>query len=286
MPVKKIHSIEKVRKAIAEWREAGDTIALVPTMGNLHKGHMSLVSLAAKKAEHVIVSIFVNPTQFGPNEDYTNYPRTPEVDSRKLARADIDILFEPSVSEMYPRGLENSAQVFVPGLSDQLCGAFRPGHFLGVTSVVCRLLNICGPNVAVFGSKDYQQLVILRRMVDELHMPVKLLAGDTVRDANGLALSSRNSNLDEAQQLTAAAIQNALTDVAAALRAGERDHVFLEKTAVEQIAAAGLDPEYVAIRNAADLGMPQKSSRRLALLAAARLSGVRLIDNIIVDVDS
>ncbi|NOR19181.1 MAG: pantoate--beta-alanine ligase [Xanthomonadales bacterium] len=283
--MKKIHSVDKLRKAIAEWREAGDTIALVPTMGNLHKGHMSLISLAAEYAEHVIVSIFVNPTQFGPNEDYTSYPRMPEVDSRKLARAGIDILFAPSVEEIYPHGLENSAQVLVPELSDQLCGASRPGHFLGVTSVVSRLFNICIPDVAVFGNKDYQQLVILRRMVEDLHIPVKLLAGETERDANGLALSSRNEKLDEVQRAAAAIIYQALDDAATALRTGQNDFVNVEKTAIETIAVAGLDPEYVAIRNAADLSMPQENSPRLVILAAARLGGVRLIDNVLLNID-
>jgi pantoate--beta-alanine ligase len=254
-------------------------------MGNLHKGHMSLISLAAEYAEHVIVSIFVNPTQFGPNEDYTSYPRMPEVDSRKLARAGIDILFAPSVEEIYPHGLENSAQVLVPELSDQLCGASRPGHFLGVTSVVSRLFNICIPDVAVFGNKDYQQLVILRRMVEDLHIPVKLLAGETERDANGLALSSRNEKLDEVQRAAAAIIYQALDDAATALRTGQNDFVNVEKTAIETISVAGLDPEYVAIRNAADLSMPQENSPRLAILAAAHLGGVRLIDNVLVNID-
>lgn len=283
--MKQIHSVDKLRKAIAEWREAGDTIALVPTMGNLHKGHMSLISLAAEYAEHVIVSIFVNPTQFGPNEDYTNYPRMPEVDSRKLARAGIDILFAPSVEEIYPHGLENSAQVLVPELSDQLCGASRPGHFLGVTSVVSRLFNICIPDVAVFGNKDYQQLLILRRMVEDLHIPVKLLAGETERDANGLALSSRNEKLDEVQRAAAAIIYQALDDAATALRTGQNDFVNVEKTAIETISVAGLEPEYVAIRNAADLSMPQGNLPRLVILAAARLGGVRLIDNVLVNID-
>jgi pantoate--beta-alanine ligase len=283
--VKQIHSVDELRKAIAEWREAGDTIALVPTMGNLHKGHMSLISLAAEYAEHVIVSIFVNPTQFGPNEDYTSYPRTLEVDSRKLARAGIDILFAPSVEEMYPRGLENSAQVLVPELSDQLCGVSRPGHFEGVTSVVSRLFNICGPDVAVFGNKDYQQLVILRRMVEDLHIPVKLLAGETERDANGLALSSRNEKLDEVQRAAAAIIYQALEDAATALRTGQNDFVNVEKTAIETIAVAGLEPEYIAIRNAIDLSMPQENSPRLVILAAARLGDVRLIDNALVNID-
>jgi pantoate--beta-alanine ligase len=284
--VKQIQSIEKLHSAIEQWREAGDTVALVPTMGNLHKGHMGLVSLAANNAEHVIVSVFVNPTQFGPNEDYASYPRTLEVDARKLARAGVDILFAPTVEEIYPRGMENTAQVYVPELSNQFCGEFRPGHFLGVTSVVCRLLNIFQPDVAVFGNKDYQQLVILRQMVEELHMPVQLLAGETERDANGLALSSRNSKLDEAQQLTAASIHTVLTDVAKTLRDNGTKPGDLEQAAVAQITAAGLQPEYVAIRNAADLGVPDQNSQRLVVLAAARLGDVRLIDNVLVTLEA
>ena len=280
-----IHSADELRTAIAEWRAAGDTIALVPTMGNLHKGHMGLISLAANSAEHVIVSVFVNPTQFGPNEDFESYPRTLEVDARKLARAGVDVLFAPDVQDMYPRGIADATEVFVPGLSDQLCGEFRPGHFRGVTSVVCRLLNICTPNVAVFGNKDYQQLVILSRMVEDLHIPVQLLADETERDANGLALSSRNSKLNEDQLATAANIYKALQDVAAALRAGGSAFIDLEKAAVTQLTAAGLQPEYVAIRNAADLGLPKKNTRSLAVLAAARLGDVRLIDNVLVELD-
>jgi pantoate--beta-alanine ligase len=281
--VKQIHSIDELRAAISAWREVGDTVALVPTMGNLHKGHISLAKLAAEYAEHVVVSVFVNPTQFGPNEDFDAYPRTLAADARKLSHAGMDIMFAPSVKEIYPRGLDNGTQVLVPGLSDQLCGAARPGHFAGVTSVVCRLLNICAPDVAVFGQKDYQQWIILRKMVADLHSPVRLVAGPTMREKSGLAMSSRNSLLDDAQRDKAASIFSALIGVEQQLQAGRRDYAKLEDEAAGHIRDAGLETEYVAIRRSLDLGMPEKDTPRLSVLAAARLGKVRLIDNVLVE---
>lgn len=278
--MERIESAAELRALIAEWREAGDTIGLVPTMGNLHKGHMSLVELAAEQVEHVIVSVFVNPTQFGPNEDYAEYPRTLDMDARRLARAGVDVLFCPGVENIYQHGVDDATVVLVPGLSEQLCGQHRPGHFQGVTSVVCRLLNICSPDLAVFGQKDYQQFVILQRMVADLHLPVRLIAGPTERESSGLAKSSRNSNLDEGQAETAAAIFKSLQNVNAKLAAGERDFAALEQAAMNEITQAGLKPEYVAIRHAADLSIPAADSLQLVVLAAATLGQVRLIDNL------
>ena len=278
-----LHSIADVRAAIHAYREAGDRVALVPTMGNLHKGHLSLVELASQHAEHVIVSVFVNPTQFGPNEDYEDYPRTLETDARKLSRAGVDILFAPAVNEMYPDGSEHSTEVMVPELSAELCGVDRPGHFTGVTSVVCRLFNICTPDVAVFGQKDLQQLVILRRMVTDLHLPIELLVGPTVREKSGLAMSSRNGNLDEVQKDQAAILFRALEHAADTLRTGSGDAAAIEHSAVAEIEAAGLAPEYLAVRALDDLSVPTVATGRLAVLTAARLGSVRLIDNIIVD---
>jgi len=283
MPLHEISTVGELRELVEAWREAGDSIALVPTMGNLHKGHISLVELAAQHAEHVVVSVFVNPTQFGPREDYAEYPRTPEMDARRLARAQVDVLFTPEVDEMYPGGADGASQVVVPGLSDDLCGAGRPGHFVGVTSVVARLFNICAPTAAVFGQKDYQQLVILRRMVRDLHIPVQILAGPVRRADSGLALSSRNAFLSAAEQGQAAAIYAALCATRAALEAGQTDFSALESAAAAQIAAAGLVPEYVAIRRAGDLRAPCGDSKRLAVLAAAACGKVRLIDNVLVD---
>ncbi|MEE4184665.1 MAG: pantoate--beta-alanine ligase [Gammaproteobacteria bacterium] len=283
MPLHEISTVGELRELVEGWREAGDSVALVPTMGNLHKGHISLVELAAQHAEHVIVSVFVNPTQFGPQEDFAEYPRTPEMDARRLARAQVDVLFAPDVEAMYPGGVESACQVIVPGLSDELCGADRAGHFVGVTSVVARLFNICAPTAAVFGQKDYQQLVILRRMVRDLHMPVQIIAGPIVRAENGLALSSRNGFLSAAEQDQAAAIYAALRATRVALEAGQTDYGALESAAAAQIAAAGLHPDYVAIRRAGDLRPPRGDSKRLAVLAAARCGKVRLIDNVLVD---
>jgi pantoate--beta-alanine ligase len=278
--VERVESAADLRTLIAEWREAGDTIALVPTMGNLHKGHLSLVQLAAEQVEHVIVSVFVNPTQFGPDEDYAEYPRTLDMDARRLSRAGVDVLFCPSVESIYPNGTDDSTTVLVPGLSDELCGEHRPGHFQGVTSVVCRLLNICSPNLAVFGQKDYQQFVILQRMVVDLHLPVRLIAGPTERESSGLAMSSRNSNLDKDQAEAATIIYKSLQNLKAKLEAGEREFAVLEQAAMAEITAAGLVPEYVAIRRVADLTVADAHSLKLMLLAAASLGQVRLIDNL------
>jgi pantoate--beta-alanine ligase len=242
---------------------------------------MSLVELASQHAEHVIVSVFVNPTQFGPNEDFETYPRTLELDSRRLSRAGVDILFVPGVDDMYPFGIDAATRVEVPGLSDQLCGEFRPGHFAGVTSVVCRLLNICEPDVAVFGKKDYQQVVILQQMVRDLNMPVTLLAGETEREPSGLAKSSRNGFLDAAEQEQAAVIYAALSSAAESLSKGQVDIAGAEQAAWAEIAAAGLEPEYVSVRRADDLAIPDDADAQLVILTAARLGEVRLIDNVL-----
>jgi pantoate--beta-alanine ligase len=280
--LERFESADDVRARVAGWRASGDTVALVPTMGNAHQGHLSLVELAGQQADHVVVSVFVNPTQFSPNEDFSDYPRTLEADADSLSAVSADLMFAPSVETMYPFGLDHATTVLVPGLSDELCGAHRPGHFQGVTSVVCRLLNICSPDIAVFGQKDYQQFVILRRMVADLQLSVRLIAGPTQRESNGLAKSSRNGFLNASQQETAAVIYRTLTDVHSALRDGKRDFTALEKRAMDAIAAAGLEPEYVAVRTADDLASPDSASRSLAVLAAARLGKVRLIDNLVV----
>ena len=284
--MKKIQTVNKMRSLIATWREAGDTVALVPTMGNLHKGHLSLVSLAAQHADHVVVSIFVNPTQFGPGEDFDRYPRTLEIDARKLSRVRVDALFTPTVDEIYPHGIGQATIVTVPGLSDDLCGQSRPGHFSGVTSVVSRLFNICLPDVAVFGQKDYQQLMVLQRMVEDLHLPIRLVKGLTEREPNGLAMSSRNNFLDAGQRATATVIYRSLEKLAEDLRAGRRDYSALEAAAAANIQAAGMEPDYVAVRNAESLAIPDSRSKRLVILAAARLAGVRLIDNLLLDLPS
>ena len=281
--MQQVHTVDELRSAVAAWRRAGESVALVPTMGNLHDGHMSLVSLAAAHAERIVVSVFVNPTQFGPNEDFDSYPRTLDQDSRKLAEVGVGLLFVPSVREVYPRDVSLSTIVSVPEITDQLCGAHRPGHFDGVTSVVCRLFNICSPDVAVFGQKDYQQLVVLRQMVADLHLPVTLIAAPTARSRNGLALSSRNGGLSEEDRQTACAIFETLEFIASELRRGRRDFVTLQAEAIELISASGLEPDYVEIRTADTLRAPAADSARLVVLIAARIGGVRLIDNLLVD---
>jgi pantoate--beta-alanine ligase len=280
--VQHIKDIKSLREATTVWREAGKTVALVPTMGNLHRGHLRLVEIAAEHADHVIVSVFVNPTQFGPMDDFDRYPRTLDVDARRLSNAGVDVLFAPEVDAMYPRGLDNATLVVVPELAEQLCGASRPGHFTGVTSVVSRLLNICQPSSAVFGQKDYQQFIILKRMVGDLHQDVRLLLGETYREDSGLAKSSRNSFLTDVQKDQAAAIYAALTRAAEILAKGEQQPEAIEKLAAGQIEAAGLRTEYVAVRSADHLGVPEPHEQNLIVLAAARLGAVRLIDNVLV----
>lgn len=281
--MKQITDISSLRNEIDNWRQAGESVALVPTMGNLHKGHMNLVNLAHEHAERVVVSIFVNPTQFRPGEDFAEYPRTLATDARRLARAGTDILFAPSSEEIYPEGTEQMTSVSVNALSEIFCGAARPGHFDGVTSVVCRLFNIVAPDVAVFGQKDYQQLVILRRMASDLHIPVKIIAGQTQREKSGLAMSSRNQYLSKEEQKAAPTIYWALADCRQQLLDGQRDLDRLEAEGLDRLHAAGLDPEFFAIRKASDLSPPKADSQHLVILTAARLGAARLIDNVLVE---
>jgi pantoate--beta-alanine ligase len=251
-------------------------------MGNLHDGHVSLMELAKRRADRVVASIFVNPTQFGPNEDFASYPRTLRADQARLREAGVDAVFVPTVAVMYPRGGARSTVVSVPGLSTDLCGASRPGHFDGVASVVLRLFNIVTPDVAVFGEKDYQQLVLLRQMAADLHLATRLVGAPTVREADGLAMSSRNQYLDAAQRRVAPALHAALVDCRARLLAGQGSYAMIERAARRRLEAAGFRPDYVAIRDAADLSVPGPRSRSLRVLAAAWLGRARLIDNIAV----
>lgn len=274
--------IDALRARLGGFRAAGERIALVPTMGNLHEGHVALMRQARGLAGRVVATIFVNPTQFGPAEDYASYPRTLEQDQVRLAAAGIDLLFAPPVAAIYPSGTAGATTVSVPGLSTILCGASRPGHFDGVASVCCRLFNIVQPDVAVFGQKDFQQVAVLRRMVADLHLPLAIVTGATVRDADGLALSSRNQYLTADERARAPAIFRALTACRARLLAGERDHARLEGEGSAALAAAGLAPEYFAIRRAADLVPPAGPGDELVILAAARLGRARLIDNLLV----
>ncbi|MEX2123191.1 MAG: pantoate--beta-alanine ligase [Woeseia sp.] len=275
---------EELRERLQGLRRAGENIALVPTMGNLHKGHLSLVAFARDRAERVVVSIFVNPTQFEPGADFDDYPRTLATDKRWLKRARADLLFVPDVATMYPFGTDNATTVSVPVLGDEFCGTFRPGHFEGVTSVVSRLFGLVMPDVAVFGQKDYQQQLVIRRMVEDLHWPVEIVSAPTVREADGLACSSRNQYLRDGERKIAPKLFRVLQQLETDLQAGERNFTELERRAMEQLSNKGFVPEYVAVRRAVDLGPPDRDTGALVVLAAARLGKARLIDNVLVDI--
>lgn len=266
---------------MSDWRDAGESVAFVPTMGNLHRGHISLVEHARKVADHVVVSIFVNPTQFGEGEDFDKYPRTLEMDSLLLKRARCDLLFSPELSDVYPFGQGAAIQMRLPDLTDEFCGAFRPGHFDGVIGVVSRLFCMVGPDVAVFGQKDYQQLLVVRRMVSDLSMPVRIESASTIREPDGLALSSRNQYLTNEEREIAPNLHATLRRVAAELENGDQDFNALQDWAIAELNSAGFVAEYVGIRLANSLAPPIDLGNPLVVLAAARLGKARLIDNVL-----
>jgi pantoate--beta-alanine ligase len=268
-----IHSIQDMRA----WRIRHDNVAFVPTMGNLHAGHLALVAAARQQARHVVVSIFVNPLQFGINEDYSRYPRTLAQDAELLRQAGADAVFAPDVAEIFP--VPQSYHIALPPLADELCGAFRPGHFQGVATIVMKLFNIVQPKIAAFGKKDYQQLAIIRGMVADFALPVELLAGETMRAPDGLALSSRNGFLSDDERRTAPQLHAALNVIKTGILQGAQDFTRLERNAAEQLATSGWQVDYVAIRNR-QLAIADANTRQLVVLAAARLGQTRLIDNL------
>jgi len=275
---------EMLREQLADWRHHSDHIALVPTMGNLHDGHLELIKLARQHAERVVVSVFVNPTQFGDGEDYDDYPRTLELDRRRLKRAKADLLFAPEVDVLYPFGVDTATSVTVPVLTGEFCGESRPGHFDGVTTVVARLFSLVQPDVAIFGQKDYQQLMIVKRLVEDMSLPIEIVAAPTQREDDGLAMSSRNQYLSEDERRSAPVLYAALQDIARALESGAHDYGDLEERASEALRAAGFEPEYVSIRRAETLDPPDRETDELVVLAAAQLGKARLIDNVLVHV--
>lgn len=279
-----VHDREELADQIRSWRRQGEHVALVPTMGNLHPGHMSLVDLAREHAERVVVSIFVNPTQFGEGEDFDSYPRTLERDTRRLRTISADLIFAPSVETMYPFGVEDATRVSVPTLTENLCGASRPGHFDGVTTVVARLFALVQPDVAVFGQKDYQQQLVIRRMATDLNLPIKVVTGETVREESGLAMSSRNQYLSTEEIETAAFLYATLNQIGEELQNGRRNFVDLEEEGIAALVKAGFDVDYFAIRRAQNLEIPNRDCDDLVLLAAAQLGDARLIDNIVVTI--
>lgn len=274
-----LHSVAEVRARVAQWRRDGRTVGLVPTMGNLHDGHLSLVQAARQECDAVVVSVFVNPTQFGPGEDFDAYPRTLDADADRLRDANVEVLFAPSVEEMYPLGA-NRSWVEVDELGDYLCGADRPGHFRGVTTVVSKLFHIVQPDVAVFGEKDFQQLAILRRMTEELLFPIRIVGAPTAREADGLAMSSRNGYLTEQERALAPRLQHHLRQARQALEDGERDFRALEVRTAEALGKDGFGVDYVTVANARTLVPAAPGDRELVIAAAARLGKPRLIDNL------
>ena len=279
-----VHSKQELAEHIAEWRLHDEHVALVPTMGNLHAGHVALVELAREHAERVVVSVFVNPTQFGEGEDFDDYPRTLERDKRLLKKTSADLIFAPNVETMYPFGLDKATRVSVPGLTEHFCGASRPGHFDGVTTVVARLFSLVLPDVAIFGQKDYQQQLVIRHMTEDLNFPISIITGETVRAADGLALSSRNSYLSEDERAMAPILYETLCATGEDLQNGRRHFAELEAAALERLASSGFEVDYYSIRRALNLEVPNPDCDDLVVLAAAQLGGARLIDNIVVTI--
>ncbi|MBK5537174.1 pantoate--beta-alanine ligase [Pseudomonas sp. TH05] len=281
-----VKTVRELRAAVARARSEGKRIGLVPTMGNLHSGHAALVTKAAQRVDFVVASIFVNPLQFGAGEDLDKYPRTLAADQEKLLQAGCHLLFAPSVEEVYPEGMSGQTRVSVPQLSEGLCGASRPGHFEGVATVVCKLFNMVQPDLAVFGQKDFQQLAVIRALVQDLNMPIQIIGEPTVRAADGLALSSRNGYLDEQQRAIAPALYRSLSQIAQAIEQGERDYPKLLGEQRQQLEAAGLRPDYLEIRHATNLRLATTDDRDLVILAAAYLGATRLIDNLHLNLDA
>ncbi|MDQ2972183.1 MAG: pantoate--beta-alanine ligase [Rhodanobacteraceae bacterium] len=278
-----VNDAGSVRAAVRAWKREGQTVGFVPTMGNLHAGHYALIDLTRKHANRVVASVFVNPTQFSPSEDYGCYPRTLAADSAGLAEHECDLLFAPEVETIYPFGAEQSLDIHVPQIGDTLEGARRPGHFDGVATVVAKLLTLVAPDIAVFGQKDWQQLLMVRRLARELTLPLEIISAPTVREDDGLALSSRNQYLDEDQRARAPMIYSTLQWVREAYLAGHKREA-VESAAAHRLERAGFVPDYAAIRRAEDLSIPEDNEREgLIALIAAKLGKTRLIDNVLLD---
>ena len=278
-----IKTVSELRKALESQTRIGQKIGFVPTMGNLHAGHIHLVEIAKQHAKCVVVSIFVNPLQFGPNEDLSAYPRTLAADCEKLKAAGCDIVFTPSVAEIYPH--EQTMTIDPPPIANVLCGATRLKHFAGVATVVMKLFNIVQPQFAVFGKKDFQQLFIIREMVKQFNLPIEVIAGETIREENGLALSSRNGYLTDAQRASASQLNSALQGIVEKIKTGENDFLTLETQATNLLIKEGWEVDYISIRSSATLQVASQSDKNLIVLGAAKITNkttgkTRLIDNI------
>lgn len=284
--MQQISDITPLRELRRTWQIEGKTIAFVPTMGNLHEGHLHLVKQAKQHADVVVVSIFVNPLQFGPDEDLDEYPRTLENDKSSLASLGVDLLFTPKAEDIYSRGLEQQTFVEVPGLSYMICGASRPGHFRGVATIVCKLFNMVQPNMAFFGEKDFQQLQVIKAMVTDLSMNLQIHGVPTVRDPDGLALSSRNQYLTKENRIIAPTLYQCLQDMVENIQLGRRDFSVLVSQAKERLVNSGFKMDYIEIRSVDTLLSPGHEDSELVILAAAFLGKTRLIDNIQVNLKS
>lgn len=273
-----IKTIRALRASIKQWRQDGHSIAFVPTMGNLHDGHIKLVEIACQQADKVVVSIFVNPIQFGPNEDLASYPRTEQQDQDKLIASDADLLFLPTVEEMYPQKLQTN--ISIKGLSSIHCGASRPGHFDGVAVVVCKLLNMVQPDLLLLGEKDFQQLAVIRQMVADLNIPVEIQGIPTVREADGLAMSSRNGYLSEFERRQAPMLYQTISAVRDAILAGADDFRGIVEQQSQLLQNAGFSIDYFAVCRSTDLLPASPDDTQLVILIAAKLGKTRLIDNV------
>jgi pantoate--beta-alanine ligase len=278
--VKTVSKIPDLRLQINEWRSNKQSIAFVPTMGNLHAGHLNLVEKALTIADRVIVSIFVNPLQFGPHEDYENYPRTLQSDSEKLAQLNTHLLFTPYLTDLYPTGLENTTSIKIPGLSEILCGASRPIFFQGIATVVNILFNLVQPYKALFGEKYYHQVLIIKRMVADFFMPIEIIGIPIVRETDALAMSSRNNYLNTEQRAIAPHLFQIINEMKSKIEAGEGNFTKLEQEAKQLLTTAGFKPDYIAVRSKKNLEIPTSTDKELIILVAAYLGSTRLIDNI------
>ncbi len=278
--MERIEKINALREKLGSVRKADNKIALVPTMGNLHEGHLSLVKKAQSLADYVVVSIFVNPTQFVEGEDFDNYPRTLDADLEYLRQLDVDLVFIPDMEEVYPDDVQITTEVIVPELDSIYCGEYRPGHFKGVATVVCKLFNMVQPDIAVFGEKDYQQLLVIRSLVKNLNLPIDIYGAATLRETDGLAMSSRNMYLNEVERQKAPLLFKTIMEVAESIKRGESDYENLEKNAISSLKEAGFKPEYFSICDLKTLKLP--INQKLVVLAAAWLGKARLIDNVAV----
>ena len=285
-----VKSNSQLAELIKSWRCAGEQIGFVPTMGNLHRGHLKFIDAAWQHADRVVVSIFVNPMQFNQSSDFENYPRTLEQDIEKLNPLEVNVLYTPDESSIYPEGMDKASKIVVPGLTEVLCGKFRPGHFEGVATVVAKLFNLVQPDVAVFGEKDYQQLQVIRKMIKDLNYAIDIIDVETEREESGLALSSRNQYLTEEEKQSASQMYRVMNEVAHKVeeRCRDRNKVHadfhdIEREASEQLQQSGFNPEYLEVRSAIDLKAGTPSMSDLRVFAAAWLGQARLIDNISVN---